>query len=223
VRSTVQEDWIAWLPDKKRLLYETALRRWEDAYAMLSVALNDALALRNEGELTRAREGAMIAAELVAFLAEPLKTTHRALETRGRHMAVPPSVTPLNPEYFRTATARHAAERNNLLHTILFAGRSRLAHKVRALELIVAGLADEFQRIAEDLACGTQTRPEQSWLALDSLHYDLNTCLRETVVLFKSFLRAMPDAGLDSLRNELLAHGLQKPVHLPVWRSRVSS
>lgn len=68
-RSTVQEDWIAWLPENKRVLYEAAVRQWEDAYAMFSVALNDALAMRDRGELTRAREGAMIAAELVGLLA----------------------------------------------------------------------------------------------------------------------------------------------------------
>jgi hypothetical protein len=204
-RRTVQEDWISWLPEKKRLVYETVVRHWESAYAMLSVALNEALSLRNQGELTQARESAMMAADLVSHLAGPLLVAYKAFETRGRHMAVPPTVAPLNPDYFRTPEARHAAEWNNLLHTILFAGRSRFAHKLRALELMLASLAEEFQNTAEELALGTQIRPEECWLALDSMHYDLNTCLRETVVLFKSALRAMPDAGLDSLWSDLTA------------------
>ena len=28
---------------------------------------------------------------------------------------------------------------------------------------------------------------------MDAAHYDLNTCLRETIVLLKSFLRALPE------------------------------
>jgi hypothetical protein len=205
VRHSVQEDWIAWLPENKRLLYQAAVRRWEDAYAMLSVALNEALSLRDQGELIRARENVMMAAALVTHLAGPLMVAYKALETCGRRMAVPPSVAPLNPDYFRTAEARHTAEWNNLLHTILFAGRSRFAHKLRALELTVASLAEAFQDTAEELGCGTHIRPEECWLALDSMHYDLNTCLRETVVLLKSSLRSVPEAGLESLWNELNA------------------
>lgn len=205
VRHTVQEDWIAWLPENKRLLYQAAVRRWEEAYAMLSVVLNEAISLRNQGELTRARESVRMAADLVGHLTGPLMVAFKALEICGRRMAVPPAVAPLNPGYFRTPEARQAAEWNNLLHTFLFAGRSRFAHKLRALELTLGSLAAQFQSTAEELACGTQIRPEEGWLALDSMHYDLNTCLRETVVLLKSSLRAVPEAGLESLWDELNA------------------
>jgi len=37
------------------------------------------------------------------------------------------------------------------------------------------------------------------WAALDAGHFDLNTCLRETVVLFKSFLVVLPEEQLDGL------------------------
>ena len=34
---------------------------------------------------------------------------------------------------------------------------------------------------------------------LDCLHYDFNTCLRETMVLFKSFLFVLPEAQLAGM------------------------
>lgn len=204
-RSSVHEDWIAWLPSEKRCVYEKLARQWEEAYAMLSVSLNDALSLREQGRLVQARENIRVAAGLVSRLAEPLLLAHQILETRGRHLATSPSVAPLSPTNFRTEVARHTASWDQLLHRILFASRSRYSHKLRALGLTVATLAEEFCVTAEDLASGLQTCPEECWLALDSLHYDLNTCLRETMVLLKSFLRGLPDAALDSVWNELNA------------------
>jgi trans-aconitate methyltransferase len=35
------------------------------------------------------------------------------------------------------------------------------------------------------------------WECLDDCHFDLNTCLRETIVLLKSFLVAIPENELD--------------------------
>jgi hypothetical protein len=207
-RSTVHEDWIGWLPADKRRLYERVARHWEDAYAMLSVALNDAMSFREQGEQARARENIRVAAGLVGRLVEPLLTAYHVLENRGRHLSSSPSVAPLDPANFRTQIARHTAARDLLLHRILFASRSRYSHKLRALGVTVATLAEEFSVVAEDLTSGGQTRQEECWLALDSLHYDLNTCFRETLVLLKSFLRALPEAALDGIWIELNASNL---------------
>jgi hypothetical protein len=38
---------------------------------------------------------------------------------------------------------------------------------------------------------------------LDAVHYDLNTCLRETAVLYKSFLHALPEPQLASFEATL--------------------
>ena len=39
--------------------------------------------------------------------------------------------------------------------------------------------------------------PDAEWEILDASHYDLNACLRESVVLFKSFLHALPEDQLQ--------------------------
>jgi hypothetical protein len=71
--------------------------------------------------------------------------------------------------------------------------------------MTVCTVVDHFQETAEELADGVQVHPLESWSALDTLHYDLNTCLRESIVVLKSFLRVLPDAGVDGLRDELNA------------------
>ena len=219
----MQEDWAAWLPQDKHQLYKSVVREWEDAYAVLSVSLNEALSERAQGELAMAREDVEIAAAVVHRLADPLLAAYRTLEIRGRQLPAPPSVNPLNPGFFRGEIARQNAAWNQVLHRILFGSRSRYLHKLRVLEMTVSAVADHFQETAGDLAAGMQIHPQECWSALDELHYDLNTCLRESVVMLKSFLRALPDASLETLRKELLASASAVQTRVRPKVSRVSS
>jgi len=72
-------------------------------------------------------------------------------------------------------------------------------------------LGHEFRESAGDIAKGLDTQPITSWLTLDDLHYDFNTCLRETEVVFKSFLRTMPAEQLPGLTRDLDAVPAAKP------------
>ena len=222
-RSSVQEDWAAWLPQDKHVFYEGVVREWEEAYAILSVALNEALSQRSRGELVRARGSAEMAGAVVNRLAEPLFAAYRTLEMRGRQMVVVPAVNPLNPQFFRGHAAQQNAAWNQLLHRILFGSRSRYLHKLRVLEMTVSTVADLFREIASELAAGVQIHPQESWSALDVLHYDLNTCLRESIVMLKSFLCVLPDSSLDGLRNDLNASMSAVRSRVRPGLSRVSS
>lgn len=219
----MQEDWAAWLPQDKHQLYQSVVREWENAYAVLSVSLNEALSERAQGELAMAREDVEIAAAVVHRLADPLLAAYRTLEIRGRQLPAPPSVSPLNPGFFRGEIARQNAAWNQVLHRIVFGSRSRYLHKLRVLEMTVSTLADHFHETAEDIADGVQIHPQESWSALDELHYDLNTCLRESVVMLKSFLRALPDASLETFRKELNASVSAVQTRVRPKFSRVSS
>src|SRR5256885_790369 len=79
---------------------------------------------------------------------------------------------------------------------ILFSQRSQFLHKINTLQEMVDNLARDFQVAAEDLGCGVSGHPDTDWESVDCSHYDLNTCLRETIVLLKSFLVILPDDQL---------------------------
>jgi hypothetical protein len=55
-------------------------------------------------------------------------------------------------------------------------------------------LAVSFLASSEEILAGDSLDADNHWEALDAAHYDLNTCLRETVILFKSFLHALPES-----------------------------
>jgi hypothetical protein len=79
---------------------------------------------------------------------------------------------------------------------VLLGERSRFFHKLRILSNTVEHLGSEFEQNAHDIAAGLSVKPAACWEQLDSLHYDLNTCLRESEVILKSFLHALPTEHL---------------------------
>jgi len=199
----VCEDWITILPRDKAKTFDALVRQWECAYAMMSIALDDALSLRSRGELVCARQQVSIAAELLERLSESLTSLCDVLSMQGRRLRSLPVVEPLNSGFFRGNTGQSAASWNGILHHVLFGNRSRFFHKLRILSDTIEQVAREFREAAGDISKGLSIQPSDCWTRLDHLHYDFSTCLRETEVVVKSFLRNLPADQLPAL-NSLL-------------------
>lgn len=189
-RTSVLQDWAAALPREKRQLFEGIVRRWELPYAMMSVALDDALSLRTCGKLACARQQAAIAAELVERFADLMISSCDTLAHRGRNAANLPQVEPLKAEFFRGKIAQFAASWCGLMHNILPSDRSRFLNKLKILSGTVERLRREFRHAAQAIH-STSPSISEAWSTLDCSHYDFNTCLREAEVVLKSFLRAL--------------------------------
>jgi hypothetical protein len=202
-RRTVSEDWIAWLPREKAHLFDAVVRRWESSYAMMSVSLDDAFSLRARGELVCARQQVAMSADLMISLGELLIGACGVLSNLGRSLSNLPAVEPLNTDFFRGETAQTAASWNEFLHKVLFAERSRFFQKLRILSETLESLVREYNGAAGDVAAGIPLQPADGWDALECLHYDFNTCLRESEVVLKSFLRALPGDQVPTLAIEL--------------------
>ncbi len=214
VHRKVSEDWITALPREKAKSFEVIVGRWECTYAMMSIALDDALTLRSRGELVCARQQVSVAADLLGRLAGSLISLCDTLSMRGRRIRELPVVEPLNAKFFRGNTGQSAASWNGILHHVLFNGRSRYFHKLRILSDTVERLDNEFHDAAVDISKGLTVQPGHCWERLDCLHYDFNTCLRETEVVLKSFLRILPAEQLSSLSSELDAPSEPKRVRV---------
>src|SRR6266568_1483434 len=95
--ASVQEDWVAWLPEEKDRLFDATLSELEISYGILSVTLNDAFNLCRQGKLAPAREQARMFAELFDRLAGRLRGTLRSLYEHSRQFGTFPNTAPLNP------------------------------------------------------------------------------------------------------------------------------
>src|SRR5207245_8488818 len=126
---------------------------------MLSVTLNEAFELRDNGGLIHAREQVGICADLFDLLAVRLLAALRAMEEHGRHFGTLPNVAALNPDFFRGETAQRNARKNTIVSKLLFSARSSLFHKLRSLTDSVEALQGEFQEECEEIAEGDKNHP----------------------------------------------------------------
>lgn len=203
-RLGVRDDWIRALPRDKSRIFDAVVRRWECSYAMLSVAFSDAITLRTRGELVRAHQQVCVTVDLLHGLSSTIVDCCEALIRRGRRLDNMPSVEPMRVDFFRSEVGKSAASWNGILHHVLFGERPRFIHKVRLLADTVSQIEAQFGATVNEISGGIAVRPD-CWKVLDSLHYDFKTCLSESEVVLKSFLRVIPFDHLEFFAAEMEA------------------
>ncbi|HKW35973.1 MAG TPA: hypothetical protein VJN92_23420 [Candidatus Acidoferrum sp.] len=186
---------------------------------MFSVSLNEAIELKLAGFRAKALCAISMTSQLCERLTRPLSGTLRALHDHAKHYGTVPNAAPLDPDNYQGTRGQRTARMSGLLDRVLFSHRLQFLHKVSTLQEMVEDLDRDFRNIANDLAGGVCTDPEHGWDEMDAGHYDLNTCLRETIVLFKSFLVVLPAGQLGDFERTIYvqshfpSEGLVAPHH----------
>jgi hypothetical protein len=212
---SVQEDWYAWLTEPKEEVFHRYEQSLESNYAMFSISLNEAIGLRQEGRPGTALDTLALSPGLCRLLAQPISGLLRALGEHAKHYGTMPNAAPLNPANFRGPKAQRSARMNALLNRVLLSHRLQFVHKINALQEMVADLEEDFCLAASELAEGTASDPRATWNSVDVDHYDINTCFREAIVLFKSFLIAVPEDQLVSFQNSIREQSQPQEVGSP--------
>lgn len=195
--TSVLQDWRLPLPPDKSITYLHTLRLLETSYSIFSVNLDEAIGLHRCGHLNRAYSALSLAPSLCHRLGGNVQILLRAMLAHAKHFRITPSVSPLDPDNFQLAANRRAASFSSLCCRVILSRRSQFVHKITTLIDLVTDLEKVFSGAVSDLQDSSTTMPDQAWDALDSSHYDLNTCLRESVVLMKCFLHALPAEQLS--------------------------
>ena len=194
---SVSQDWRSPLAGDKSHSYLHILHRLETSYAMFSVNLDEALGLRSNGRVAKAQQVLSVSSALCQRLTSPLKSLLQSMLLHARHFGTAPNLASLDPQNFQNSRSQRVARFNSVFSKVLLTRRSQFLHKISTLTELVEELAANFQASSEEILAGDSLDSDSEWDVLDASHYDLNTCLRESVVLFKSFLHALPESQLQ--------------------------
>jgi hypothetical protein len=200
----VSLDWRAPLTAEKNQVYEATLHSLETSYSMFSVTLDEAIGMRRACRVHMAYQLLAVAPALCGKLCSPLISLLRAMTLHARHFGTAPSLASLDPDNFQQSKSQRVARFNGVFSHVLLTRRSQFLHKISTLLELTEELGDSFQTAAEELGEGSACKPERYWEILDASHYDLNTCLRESVVLLKCFLMALPEKQLSEFEATLV-------------------
>ncbi|MGB7845613.1 MAG: hypothetical protein WBL63_08365 [Candidatus Acidiferrum sp.] len=162
--------------------------------------------MRRCGKNFKAYQILAVSPALCQRLAHPLHSVLHSMLEHAKHFGTTPNLAPLDAGNFQNARSQRVARFNDLFSKILLTRKSQFLHKISALADLVGELDNSFRATVEGLAGGESFQPERDWEMLDAAHYDLNTCLREAVVLLKSFLHALPEAQVESFQTVLEGH-----------------
>jgi len=184
-------------------LFGTTRHEMESSNFILSVSLDDALALCKRGDYTTARDRVEIVKGLFDRLAVRVNSVVQAIRDHGFHFGTLPNVTPLSPSNFRGSLAQRIALKDSLLARVLFRERSRFFHKLDALGDIVDGLQHQAALILAEISAEAPEVSDRDWQELEVIGYDLNTCMGETTIVLKSFFCALPAEELDLFGSKL--------------------
>jgi hypothetical protein len=193
---SVSQDWRSPLTAQKSRTYLDTLRGLETAYAMFSVNLDEAIGLHRNGRFGKAYQALSVTPTLCKMLADPLLALLRTMLVHAKHFRIVPNLSPLDPENFQQTKSRRAASFNGICSRIFLSQRSQFLHKISTLVELVENLSEAFCCAAEELSDPSALQLQREWDMLDASHYDLNTCLRESIVVLKCFLLALPDEQL---------------------------
>jgi hypothetical protein len=193
---SVIQDWNSSLSTAQDESFFRAVRHLETAYRIWSVNLDEALGFRRMGRNSHAHDLLGISPALCDRLSHPLLGSLRAMQLHARHFGIAPNLAPLAAYNFQLAGSQRAARFNALFSKLLLTHRSQFQYKLSVLLELVTDLSISYIRLSSELNDDSSLEEDLDWKSLQAAHYDLNTCLRESIVLLKCFLIVLPDVQL---------------------------
>jgi hypothetical protein len=202
--SSVDVDWRGELPKLQRRAFEAYTKEFEGLYLMFSISLDEAISLHKSSWLSKSFQEAALTSELCAGLTTSLENMLRSLAEHCRENGTNPTVAPLNPSNFSNVWSKLMASRSLIWHNALLTRRAQFQNKIRSLRSMIRHARQDLCAVAEALAIeGIVVDSSNLWAVMNRAHFDLNTCLRESFILLKCFLRVLPGVELRAFQENV--------------------
>jgi hypothetical protein len=218
---SVELDWMGALPESHLAVFKVNCKELESSCGMFAVSLNEAMTLYRGGSLALSFEQATLTSGLCSRLNRNLENVLRSLSQHSHLHRTTPSVESLKPADYHSQHGVRAALASSVWSFAAISQHKRFVNKVEALRAMVKHIGNDVCTSADLLgSSGSTTVPEHQWLTMTEGYWDLNTCLRETLVSLKCFLRVLPEGQLsafqDNISNRKARKASQGQGHCPV-------
>lgn len=201
---SVELDWAGALPEAHLAVFRANSKELEASLGMLGVSLNEAVMLYRSGSLALSFEGVILASGLCRRFSETLDNVLRSLTEHSEANGIVPSVASLKPADYHTHCGLNSALANSLRNLTDVSQHKRFLNKLKALRAMVKRIGDDVCASADILGShGATVVREPHWLVMTEGYWDLNTCLRESLVSLKCFLRVLPEEQLSGFRDDV--------------------
>jgi hypothetical protein len=208
----VELDWIGVLPTEQLKAFKSYAKQLEDSYSLFSVSLDEAISLHNGGRVGQSFEAIAFTLPLCDRLIESLGNILRSIAEHCKAHGTMPSVLPLSPGDFHGEWGRRSALVSLKWHQALLSQESQFRNKIGTLRSMVEQLGRDFRAAADALASPRSAiESPDLWAVMDRAHFDLNTCLRESIVSLKCFFMVLPDGEFRTFQEGVFSDEKPSP------------
>jgi hypothetical protein len=201
---SVEIDWMGALPESHLTVFKMNCKELDSSFAMFAVSLNEAVTLYRDGSLALSFEQAALSSGLCLRLYGNLDNVLRSLSKHSYAHGTNPSVASLNPADYRSHHGSRAALASSLWSVAVFSQHKKFVNKAETLRAMVKHIGNDVCTSADLLGSrGATIVQGPQWLTMTEGYWDLNTCLQETLVLLKCFLRVLPDDQVSAFQDSI--------------------
>jgi hypothetical protein len=208
---SVELDWLGSLPESHLAVFNLNSKELESSFGMFAVSLNEAVTLYRDGSVALSFEQATLTAALCLRFSSTLDNVLRSLSEHFDAHGTNPSVASLKPADYHSQHGLRAALASSLWSVAVFSQHKKFVNKVEALRAMVKHIGNDVCTSADLLGSrGATIDQAPQWLTITEGYWDLNTCLRETLVSLKCFLRVLPDDQLSAFQDGIVNRKTRK-------------
>jgi hypothetical protein len=195
---SVEGDWFGDLDAAQLQAFQAYTEELEFSYCMFTVSLHETIVLNGGGTSLKPVQMMADTSALCSRFTGLLVNILRSLAKHSKEHGTNLSIAPLSPADFYGNREQRWAFKSLMRHRALLTRGSQSQSKIRTLRSMVDYVGRDFCAVADALtAQSIAVDSPELWVAMDAWLFDLNTCLRESMVLLKCFLRVLSD---DELR-----------------------
>jgi hypothetical protein len=208
---SVEVDWSGALPEPHLAVFNLNSKELDTSFGMFAVSLNEAVTFYRDGSLALSFEQAALSSGLCLRFYRNLDNVLRSLSKHSDAHGTNPSVASLKPADYQSQHGLRAALASSLWSVAVFSQHKKFVNKVEALRAMVKHIGNDVCTSADLLGSrGATIVQGPQWLTITEGCWDLNACLRETLVSLKCFLRVLPDDQLSTFQDSIANHKARK-------------
>ncbi|MFN8009032.1 MAG: hypothetical protein U0V70_18785 [Terriglobia bacterium] len=198
----VRSEWHALLSPRGQSVFETARNEIESHSLMLDVAMNEALSIKQLGDIDEAIRFLNIGGEIIEKFTPNLLSLLAVMTKFSRMVSAIAPVDPLIPKDFHLGELVSLAHLHRLMHQVVVSTKQRFRLRIYVLAKGISIASHYLINKITDLVTH-RSQDQKEWREIVEIEQDFNTLSRESLRSFRALLEVLSSEDARRLSQDL--------------------
>jgi hypothetical protein len=198
----VRSEWHALLSPRGQTLFESTRNEIESHSLMLDVAMNEALSVRQLGDIDEAIRFLNIGGEIIERFTPNLISLLSVMARFSRMVSAIAPVDPLIPKDFHLAELASLAHLHRLMNQVVVSTKQRFRLRIYVLGKGLSIASHYFISKIRDIVLH-KSQDQKEWREIAEIEQDFNSLSRESLRSFRALLEVLSSEDARKLSQDL--------------------